>query len=272
MTANHQLRAEGLSLAYDGRPVIDRLDLDVPAAQTTVIVGANASGKSTLLKGLARLLTPATGRVTLDGRDIREYGAKAFARVVGILPQQPVAPEGITVADLVSRGRYPHHGILQRDTTADVAAVADALELTDTVDLAERRLDELSGGQRQRVWVAMALAQDPEILLLDEPTSFLDIAHQVELLDLLHRLRIERGTTVVMVLHELNLSARYADHLVVMSDGRIVAGGRPAEVLTVQRVAEAFSLEARIVPDPVCGAPMVVPIGRFHGADAAREL
>ncbi|SEN74862.1 ABC transporter ATP-binding protein [Cryobacterium luteum] len=259
------LRAEGVSLGYGQTPIIENLDLTIVPGAITVIVGANASGKSTLLKGLSRLITPDAGQVTLRGRNIRALPAKKVATVVGLLPQQPVAPDGITVADLVGRGRYPHQGWFRQWSSSDDEIVAAAMAATNTHELAARRLEDLSGGQRQRVWIAMALAQDPEILLLDEPTTFLDVTHQIEVLDLLLERNRERGTTVVMVLHDLNLAARYADHLVVMCAGRIVANGTPAETLTAEIVRHAFDLEARIVPDPVCGSPMVVPIGRFHG-------
>ncbi|WP_167041545.1 ABC transporter ATP-binding protein [Salinibacterium sp. ZJ454] len=264
----HTLRAENLGLAYDGRPVIQGLDLTVPDGQVTVIVGANACGKSTLLRGISRLLKPASGRVTLDGRDIHAQTAKDVARTIGILPQSPTAPEGITVADLVGRGRYPHQGWFRQWTSTDDAQVTEALRATDTAQLASRRIEELSGGQRQRVWIAMVLAQDPDILLLDEPTTFLDVTHQIEVLDLLTDLNRSRGTTVVMVLHDLNLAARYADHIVVMAAGRIIASGPPAEVISAELVQNAFALESRVVTDPVCGAPMVVPVGRFHGGAA----
>lgn len=260
----HALTATGVSLAYDGRHIIDGLDLAIPPGKVTVIVGANASGKSTLLRGLARLMKPRGGVVELDGRDIHEFPSKELARLVGLLPQQPVAPAGITVADLVGRGRYPHQGWFRQSSEADDAAVARALDATGTVDLADRPIDELSGGQRQRVWIAMALAQEPEVLLLDEPTTFLDVTHQVEVLDLLLDLNQSRGTTVVMVLHDLNLAARYADHLVVMAGGRIVTEGSPSSVITAGTVSEAFGMESLIIEDPVCGSPMVVPIGRFH--------
>lgn len=270
--ARHELRAVGLSLGYDGTRIIDDLDLDVAAGEVTVIVGANASGKSTLLRGLARLLRPEAGVVTLDGRDIAALPRKQVATVVGLLPQQPLAPEGITVGDLVGRGRYPHQGWFRQWTSTDDGIVAAAMSATETLELAGRRLEELSGGQRQRVWIAMALAQDPNILLLDEPTTFLDVTHQIEVLDLLLELNRERGTTVVMVLHDLNLAARYADHLVVMRHGRIVANGTPADTLTAAVVLDAFGLDAQIVPDPVCGSPIVVPIGRFHGASQPAAL
>ncbi|WP_246496310.1 ABC transporter ATP-binding protein [Miltoncostaea marina] len=266
--AARDLRAAGLSLAYDGARVVHDLDLAVPDGRVTVIVGANASGKSTLLRGLARIMRPAAGAVTLDGDDIHRLPTKQVARIVGLLPQQPQAPDGITVADLVARGRHPHGGWLRGSRGDDDRIVAEALAATGTLALAGRRVDELSGGQRQRVWIAMALAQDPEILLLDEPTTFLDIAHQIDVLDLLHELNRGRGTTVVMVLHDLNLSARYADHLVVMAAGRIVAAGPPGEVISPATVGDAFGLEARVVEDPVCGAPMVVPVGRVHRAPA----
>ncbi|MCW4384891.1 ABC transporter ATP-binding protein [Salinibacterium sp. SYSU T00001] len=265
---SHTLQAEALSLAYDSRSVIEDLDIAIPAGEITVIVGSNACGKSTLLRGLARILTPGSGRVTLDGRDIRSYSGRDFARIVGILPQSPTAPEGITVADLVARGRYPHQGWFGRHTSEDDRVTAEALAATDCTELADRPVEALSGGQRQRAWIAMALAQDPDILLLDEPTTFLDVTHQLEVLDLLMGLNRERGTTVVMVLHDLNLAARYADHIVVMSRGSIVASGGPREVITPEIVSAAFGLDARVVDDPVCGAPMVVPIGRFHGAPA----
>ncbi|WP_105035941.1 ABC transporter ATP-binding protein [Cryobacterium aureum] len=267
----HQLRAEGITLGYDHTPIIDGLDLEVIPGAITVIVGANASGKSTLLKGLARLLKPEAGQVTLGGRNIAALSGKKVATVVGLLPQQPIAPDGITVADLVGRGRYPHQGWFRQWSSTDDEIVAAAMAATNTQQLAARRLEDLSGGQRQRVWIAMALAQDPEILLLDEPTTFLDVTHQIEVLDLLLERNRERGTTVVMVLHDLNLAARYADHLVVMRAGSIVANGAPAETLTADIVRHAFDLEAAIVPDPVCGAPMIIPIGRFHGRVSTAE-
>ncbi|MPV37721.1 ABC transporter ATP-binding protein [Georgenia subflava] len=266
---SHELRAEGLSLAYDGDLVVRELSLQVPEGRLTTIVGANGCGKSTLLRGIARLLRPRAGVVLLDGEPVHSLPAKDVARVIGILPQSATAPEGITVADLVSRGRYPHQGWFRQWTSTDDAVVRAALAATSTLDLATRRVEELSGGQRQRVWIAMALAQDPDVLLLDEPTTFLDVTHQIDVLDLLHEQNRERGTTVVMVLHDLNMAARYADHLVVMADGKVVATGPPDEVLTAGLVREAFGLEARIVPDPVCGSPMVVPVGRFHGVVAS---
>jgi iron complex transport system ATP-binding protein len=263
-TAAHDLRADGLSLGYDGRTVVAGLDLEIPPGRVTVIVGANASGKSTTLRGLARLMKPSGGVVLLDGRDIHSLPTSTVATIVGLLPQQPVAPEAVSVADLVGRGRHPHQGWLSRWSVADEKAVARALVATGTVELAERRVDELSGGQRQRVWIAMALAQETDILLLDEPTTFLDVAHQVEVLDLLATLNRESGTTVVMVLHDLNMAARYADHLVVMAQGRIATSGAPADVITAEAVSAAFGLDCLIIDDPVSGSPLVVPRGKFH--------
>ncbi|MDP3895013.1 ABC transporter ATP-binding protein [Nocardioides sp.] len=262
-----RLVAERVSLGYGERHVVEDLSLAVPDRQVTVIVGANACGKSTLLRGMARLLRPGRGAVLLDGAELHRCPPREVARTLGLLPQQPVAPEGVTVVDLVGRGRHPHRGALRRWSSHDDEVVAEALALTATTDLADRPVDELSGGQRQRVWVAMALAQQTDLLLLDEPTTYLDLAHQVELLELLCDLNTARGTTIVMVLHELNLAARYADHLVAMKDGRIVAAGRPAEVLTEDCVRSVFGLDARIFTDPVSGAPMVVPVGRTHRKD-----
>jgi len=258
----HELRADNLTLNYGGRDIVSNVTLAIPDGKVTVIVGANACGKSTLLRGLSRLLRPAAGHVMLDGRDIHSMPSKEAARVVGILPQSPIAPEGITVRDLVARGRYPHQGWFQHWSATDDAALEQALTATDTAQLGSSRIDELSGGQRQRVWIAMALSQDPDILLLDEPTTFLDVRHQLDALDVLAALNRERGTTIVMVLHELNLAARYADHMVLMGDGRIIAEGTPAEVVTAGRMREAFSLEAQIIADPVSHTPMVIPVGR----------
>ena len=258
--AEISLVARGVDLGYDDRPVVRGVDLVVPPGRVTVIVGANGCGKSTLLRGLGRILRPTRGCVELGGQDLRRLRPRDVAAVLGLLPQQPVAPEGITVADLVGRGRHPHQGAFRRWGSADTAAVTEALALTDTHELAERRVEELSGGQRQRVWVAMMLAQGPRIMLLDEPTTYLDIAHQVDLLELLAELNATRGTTVVMVLHELNLAARYADHLVVMAEGRVLREGAPEDVLDEDCVRAAFGLEARVVRDPVMGCPLVLPL------------
>jgi len=263
--SSHTLEANDLTVGYDGAPVIDGLDLALPTSGITMIVGGNGCGKSTLLRTLARLLKPRSGSVLLDGTVISQLPTKEVARIVGLLPQAPIAPDGISVADLVDRGRTPHRGWLGGRDRRDDEVVADALQVTGMTEFAERSIDELSGGQRQRAWVAMALAQEPDILLLDEPTTYLDLAHQVELLQLLVRLSRERGTQVVVVMHELNLATRYADHLVAMRDGRIVAEGAPGDVVTVELLREVFDLEAVVIPDPVAGTPMIVPVDVHRG-------
>ena len=270
MTA-HSLTASGLSAGYDNTEILQGLDLAIPPGRITVIVGANACGKSTLLRTLSRLLSPNGGEVLLDGKSIHRTPSHELARTMGLLPQSPIAPEGITVADLVSRGRHPHQTLFSRWTRQDDEAVDSALAATKTFDLAERPVDELSGGQRQRVWIAMALAQQTDILLLDEPTTFLDINHQIEVLDLLTDLNSMRGTTVVMVLHDLNLAARYADHLVALADGRVHVSGPPEEVLTEETVRHVFGLDSRVITDPTSGRPIMLPIGRHRMAASTDE-
>ncbi|GAB3612406.1 ABC transporter ATP-binding protein [Humibacter ginsengisoli] len=265
----HTLVADHVTLAYDDRVVVDDLTLRLPANGVTMIVGANGCGKSTLLRALARLLAPKSGAVLLDGASIRRTPTKAVARVVGLLPQSPVAPEGVTVSELVGRGRYPHQSWARPWSAADDEAVSDALTATGMAELAQRRVDELSGGQRQRVWIAMALAQEPHILLLDEPTTYLDVAHQIDVLDLLTDLA-HHGTAVVVVMHELNLATRYADHLIVMKDGSVVTSGPPREIVTSELVRNVFGLDAAIVDDPVSATPLVVPIGRHRTRTDAR--
>ncbi|MGY4857835.1 ABC transporter ATP-binding protein [Cryobacterium sp. AP23] len=267
MSAQHRLTAEALVSGYGSTTIIDGVDLELPAGRITVIVGANACGKSTLLKTLARLIKPTSGAVVLDGKQISQLHTKQLARTLGLLPQQPIAPEGIAVADLVGRGRHPHQKLFRSWTTDDDRAVVEALEATGVADLADRSVDELSGGQRQRVWIAMALAQETDILLLDEPTTFLDIAHQVEVLDLLTDLNHRRGTTIVMVLHDVNLAIRYADTIVAVKDGKVLAMGDPSEVVTSTLIEEVFGLPNSITADPVSGKPMVTPIGRHHVAE-----
>jgi iron complex transport system ATP-binding protein len=264
VTQHHTLAAQQLVAGYGDRTVVDGIDLALPPGQVTVIIGANACGKSTLLKTLARLLVPSAGHVVLDGRDIHRASTRDLARSLGLLPQSPLAPEGIVVADLVGRGRHPHQRMFSGWSRADDEAVAEALTATGILDLADRSVDELSGGQRQRVWVAMALAQQTDILLLDEPTTFLDVTHQVEILDLLTDLNRSRGTTIVMVLHDINLAARYADHVVAVHEGRVVASGAPASVITAGLVRQVFGLDSLVMTDPVSGAPMVLPRGRHH--------
>lgn len=256
-----RLHVDDATIGYERRVISRGLSVSIPDASFTVIVGPNACGKSTLLRGLSRLLKPSAGLVVLDGADINSYKTKEVARRVGLLPQTSTAPDGMTVADLVARGRYPHHGFLRQWTAADEEAVAKAMEQTAVTDLSGRLVDELSGGQRQRVWVAMALAQHTDILLLDEPTTFLDIAHQIDLLELFTDLH-HVGHTLVAVLHDLNHAARYGTHLIAMKDGEIVAVGPPDEVVTAELVEEVFGLRCLVVPDPAAGTPQVVPLGR----------
>ncbi|BAJ27097.1 MULTISPECIES: ABC transporter ATP-binding protein [Kitasatospora] len=257
-----RLAARDLHLRYGDRTVVRGLDLELPGGAVTAIVGPNACGKSTLLRGLVRLLAPAAGTVTLDGADIHRMPARALARRMGLLPQQPVTPEAVTVEALVRLGRYPHQRMLTPWSAADQAAVEEALRRTGTDALRDRPVDQLSGGQRQRAWIALALAQDTDLLLLDEPTTFLDLRHQLDVLDLVTDLHRDAGRTVVMVLHDLGQAARYADHLVVLRDGELAAAGPPGEVLTAELVERVFEVPCRIVPDPETGTPLVVPLAR----------
>ncbi len=259
-----RLAAESVRLAYDERVVVHDVDLALTDGSFTAIVGPNGCGKSTLLKALGRLLRPTSGQVVLDGRAISRTSTRDVARVLGLLPQTPTAPDGLSVADLVARGRHPHQSWMRQWSRDDEAAVAEALAWTDMTELADRPVEALSGGQRQRAWISMALAQGTDLLLLDEPTTYLDLAHQIDVLGLVARLHTERGRTIVVVLHDLNLAARYAQRLVAMRDGVLVASGTPGEVLTEQLMADVFELEARIVPDPVAGTPMVVPVRRLR--------
>ncbi|MCP9623508.1 ABC transporter ATP-binding protein [Nocardia otitidiscaviarum] len=257
-----RLRADRVRLGYGGRVISDGLSVDIPDGTFTVIIGPNACGKSTLLRALARLLKPEDGAVLLDGKAIASYPAKEVARRIGLLPQTSTAPDGIRVADLVARGRYPHQSLLRQWSQADAEAVAAAMAATGVAELSARPVDELSGGQRQRVWIAMVLAQDTPVILLDEPTTYLDIAHQIHLLDLCRALNRESDRTVVAVLHDLNHAFRYADHLIAMRDGRVVAAGPPGEIVTAELVREVFSLGCRVIDDPETGAPLVVPLAR----------
>ncbi|MER5621404.1 ABC transporter ATP-binding protein [Streptosporangium sp. NPDC002544] len=260
-----RLQAVDLKLGYGDRVVVDGLDLGIETGTVTAVIGPNGCGKSTLLRAMGRLLKPSGGEVLLDGKRIDRMPSKEVARILGVLPQSPSAPEGLTVADLVSRGRHPHQTWYRQWSSDDESAVGAALAMTGLLDLGDRPLDELSGGQRQRAWISMALAQGTDLLLLDEPTTFLDLAHQIEVLELVRRLHGELGRTVVMVLHDLNLAARYADRLVAMRDGGVVAAGPPSEVLTEALLAEVFELDAKVIEDPVAGTPLVVPIGtRSH--------
>jgi iron complex transport system ATP-binding protein len=259
-----RLEARDLRLGYGDNVVVDGLDLEVLDGTVSAVIGPNGCGKSTVLRALGRLLPAKRGAVLLDGKRIDRLPTREVAKTLGVLPQTPVAPEGLTVADLVARGRHPHQAWYRQWSRDDEAAVAEALNWTGMSEFAERTVDELSGGQRQRVWISMALAQGTDVLLLDEPTTFLDLAHQVDVLDLIERLHSDAGRTVVMVLHDLNLAARYASRLIVMRDGRIAAQGTPVEVLTEDMLREVFDLEAKVVIDPVAATPLVVPIGRRH--------
>ncbi|WP_436534854.1 ABC transporter ATP-binding protein [Actinoplanes sp. HUAS TT8] len=255
-----RLQARGLRLGYGDDVVVDGLDLDIPDKAVTAVIGPNGCGKSTLLRALGRLLKPFAGEVLLDSRRIDRIPTRDVARIVAMLPQSPVAPDGLTVADLVMRGRHPHQTWFRQWSAGDQNVVTEALEWTDMRDFADRPVEALSGGQRQRAWISMALAQGTDMLLLDEPTTFLDLAHQIDVLDLVTRLHRERNRTIVMVLHDLNLAARYADHVIAMHAGRIVAQGPPAEVFTVDLLSEVFGLTAMVVPDPATGTPLVVPL------------
>ncbi|MFG1907532.1 ABC transporter ATP-binding protein [Kribbella sp. NPDC048928] len=265
----HSLAASELAVGYDQREIIHDLSVRIPTGKITVIVGANACGKSTLLKTLARLLKPSRGSVLLDGKSIQQIPTREVATKLGLLPQSPTAPEGITVADLVGRGRYPRTRWIRQWSKSDDEAVAEAMTSTDVLSIADRPIDELSGGQRQRVWIAMALAQETDILLLDEPTTFLDLTHQFEVLDLLVDLNKSDDRTIVLVLHDLNQACRFGDHLIAMKDGAIVAEGNPADVINEAVVQDVFGLAVKVVPDPVAGTPMVVPIGRHTTRAAA---
>ncbi|MFF9909266.1 ABC transporter ATP-binding protein [Streptomyces sp. NPDC013457] len=266
-----RLRAEELTLSYDQRTVASSLSVDIPDRSFTVIVGPNACGKSTLLTALARMLRPKAGQVYLDGAAIASYRSREVARRLGLLPQTSSAPGGITVGDLVARGRYPHQRLLKQWSAEDETAVVEAMRQTGVLELADRPVDDLSGGQRQRVWLSMVLAQQTSILLLDEPTTFLDIAHQVEVLDLCAELHARKGHTVVAVLHDLNQACRYATHLIVMRPGgTIAAEGDPATVMTADLVEDVFGLPCRIIDDPETGTPLMIPAApRRFEADAA---
>ncbi len=263
MTAQHKLSVEQLSAGYGDKTILNDINIDIQPGKITSIIGANACGKSTLLRNLSRLMTPTHGQVLLDSQPIHKMPSRELAQTLGLLPQQPLAPEGITVSDLVSRGRHPYHSLLSRWNTTDDEAVATALEATKTTDLMNREIDELSGGQRQRVWIAMALAQETEILLLDEPTTYLDVAHQIEILDLLVELNESRGTTIILVLHDLNLAARYSDHLIAMKDGRVFTHGLPEEVVTEDTIETVFGVRNQVIIDPISNTPLVLPIGRY---------
>lgn len=253
-----------LVAGYDKKVIVNNINVTIPNNKISVIIGANACGKSTLLKTMARLIKPISGEVLLDGKQISTIAPKQLAKVLGLLPQSPVVPEGITVADLVSRGRYPYQSFLKGLEKKDYEAVEEALEIMGITELANRSVDELSGGQRQRVWIAMALAQQTDILLLDEPTTFLDITYQIEILDLLTDLNRKKGTTIVMVLHDINLSARYADYIFAVKKGELIAEGEPSKIITADLMKQVFGLDCTVIKDPVSDSPFIVPKGRYH--------
>lgn len=256
------LTTRKVTLAYEGKVVIESLDLAIPTGKITILVGPNGCGKSTLLKGLGRLLKPKQGVVYLGSESIAKLSTKAIAKRLGLLPQGPTAPEGLTVRDLVAQGRYPHQGWLQQWSPEDEKQVNWALSITQMQEFAHCALDNLSGGQRQRAWIAMALAQDTDILLLDEPTTYLDLAHQIEVLDLLHDLNQQQGKTIVMVLHDLNQACRFGDYLVAIKGGTVYDQGHPEQVMTKTMVQNVFGLDSRIINDPVANTPLCIPISR----------
>lgn len=264
MKPKHIFQAEHIVAGYDNKTVIQGISLVIPSNEISVIIGANACGKSTLLKTMARLIKPTSGKITLDGKSINKMPSKQLARVLGLLPQSPIVPEGISVADLVGRGRFPHQSLLSGWTKKDYEAVSEAMRIMNITELANHNIDELSGGQRQRVWIAMALAQQTDILFLDEPTTFLDITYQVEILDLLTDLNRKHGTTIVMVLHDINLSARYADYIFALRKGELIVEGEPSKVITSTLVKEIFGLDCIVIKDPISGSPFTVPKGRYH--------
>lgn len=255
----HTLLAEELSAGYDGKTIISDIKMSIPEHKISVILGANGCGKSTLLKTFSRLVKPSGGQVVLDGKAISSIPSKQVAQIMGLLPQSPVVPEGIRVTDLVARGRFPYRQLLKSMAKADFDAVEEALSIMRITDLADCSVDELSGGQRQRVWIALALAQQTDILLLDEPTTFLDISYQIEILDLLKELNRKRNTTIVMVLHDINLSARYADHLYAIKDGKLLAEGTPREMIRPEMMQQVYGLDCMIIDDPISQTPLVVP-------------
>lgn len=261
------LQANNIAVGYDKRTIIEDMSIQIPSNKISVIIGGNGCGKSTLLKTFTRLIKPTSGNVILDGKKISSIPTKQLAQTVGLMAQSSIAPEGIKVSELVARGRFPYQPFFGGFRNEDYVAIAEALELMGITDLADSNVEELSGGQRQRVWIAMALAQQTDILLLDEPTTFLDITYQIEILDLLTDLNKKRGTTVVMVLHDINLSARYADYIFALSDGTLIAEGKPEEVITESMIQRIFNLDCVVIKDPVAGSPFIVPKGKYHSVE-----
>lgn len=263
MKQSHSFSATNISSGYDKKTVVNKIDLEILPNKITTLIGANACGKSTLLKTLTRLIKHDNGKIILDGTNIKKINTKELARTIGLLPQSPIVPEGISVADLIGRGRYPHQKIWQGWSKKDSEAVAKAMDKMNVTELANRSISELSGGQRQRVWIAMSLAQETDILFLDEPTTFLDISYQVEILDILKQLNITEKITIVMVLHDINLAARYSDHLVAMKNGELIAQGHPNDIVNKQLIKEVFNLDAEVIKDPISNGPLIVPKSKF---------
>lgn len=257
-----RLRATGLKVGYGQTTVIESLDVSIPDTQVTTIIGPNGCGKSTLLRAMSNLLPLQSGEVALDGNNIRSMKRRDLARTLGVLPQTPIAPEGLIVSDLVARGRHPHQAWYRQWSSDDEKEVMEALAMTHVSDLADRTIDSLSGGQRQRVWISMVLAQKTDILFLDEPTTYLDLSHSIEVLSLVRELSQNHGRTIVMVLHDLNLALRYSDNLIVMRDGALIAAGSPSDVVSAELLNRAFDLDAVVMDCPVSGVPMVVPSGK----------
>lgn len=264
MKNKHILKVEHLVAGYEDKIVVKDVSLEIPDGKVSVIIGANACGKSTLLKAMTRIIPPKSGQVTLDGQSIRKMNPKHLARICGLLPQTPVVPEGVTISDLIARGRYPHQKLMQGLTKVDMEAITEAMEIMNIVDLANCSISELSGGQRQRAWIATALAQQTDLLFLDEPTTYLDINYQVEILDLMIDLNQKKQTTIVMVLHDINLAARYADYLFAMKQGELVAQGEPSKVLSEDLILNVFGMKSHVMKDPISGTPIIVPIGRHR--------
>ncbi len=260
---NHILEGENLTSGYDKKIIVDEINITIPKNKVSIIIGANGCGKSTLLKTLVRLIKPQKGKVLIDKKELSTIQSKELAKTMGLLPQSPIVPEGITDLDLVSRGRFHYQRFMSGLSEDDMKAVEEALEMMNITEFRDRCVDELSGGQRQRVWIAMALAQDTEILFLDEPTTFLDLQYQVEILDLLTELNRKKGTTIVMVLHELNLTARYADYIFAVKEGKLIAEGEPKNIVTSELIKDVFNLDCKVISDPVSESPLIVPIGRY---------
>lgn len=261
---SHEYRTSDLYAGYDSKTILQNVNITIPEGKVSVILGSNGCGKSTLLKTMARLISPSKGAVLLDGKAITSYPSKQLAKTIGLLPQSPLVPDGITVSDLVSRGRFPYQPLLGGLTEDDYRIIAESIETLGITEIADRNVDELSGGQRQRVWIAMALAQQTEILLLDEPTTYLDVAYQIDILEKLKELNKARNITIVMVLHDINLSARYADHIFAMKKGQLVCEGSPHDVITKENIHAIYSMDSEIIEDPVYHTPMVVPIGHLR--------